>query len=229
MNNENQTGNIVTETTSAVGENETQEMVISKPINKNLTMWNDTKTFNTTYKMAKILSQSTILPEKYRNKPGDCMLLIDIANLKRTSPLIVAQLSQVVKGNFTWSGQGCKSMIDGCGKYISSDYIEVGERDKDTWGYYLQAVDQNGKIVNGVSVTIAMAKSEGWYGRNEKWKNMPELMLKYRCASFFAKTECPSVLMGFQTTEEIEDVLPADDKNVVTIELNESEDIKNAN
>lgn len=225
MKNENQTGGVVTETTSAVAETETetQELALAEANNKNITLWNDTKAFNTTYKMAKILSQSTIIPQNYRNKPGDCLVAIDMANRMAASPVFVMQNSQIVSGNFSWKGSACKSMIDGCGKYISSEYIEVGERDKDTWGYYLQAVDRNGKIVNGVAATIAMAKSEGWYARNEKWKNMPELMLKYRCASFFAKTECPAVLMGFQTAEENQDILPADDKNIVTIELNESE------
>ena len=224
MTNENQTGGFVAETTSAVDETETQEMVVAtEPKDKSVTMWNDKKTANDTYKMAKIIAQTTIIPQSFRNKPGDCLVVIDMANRMAMSPIFIMQNSQLVNGNFSWRGSACKSMIDGCGRYISSEYVEVGERDKDSWGYYLQAVDKNGKIVNGVAATIAMAKSEGWYDRNPKWKSMPELMLKYRCASFFAKTECPAVLMGFQTAEENQDIMPADDKNVVTIELNESE------
>ena len=45
-----------------------------------------------------------------------------------------------------------------------------------------------------------------------KWKTMPEQMLKYRAAAFFARTECPEVLMGFQTAEETEDVYGAASK-----------------
>jgi hypothetical protein len=35
---------------------------------------------------------------------------------------------------------------------------------------------------------------------------MPELMLAYRAAAFFARVHCPEALMGMQTAEENEDV-----------------------
>jgi len=46
-------------------------------------------------------------------------------------------------------------------------------------------------------------------------------MLKYRAAAFFARTECPEVLMGFQTSEEILDVHgeePPKTTTVITME-----------
>lgn len=54
-----------------------------------------------------------------------------------------------------------------------------------------------------------------------KWKTMPEQMLKYRAASFFARVECPNILMGFQLAEEIEDVHGTREK--VKIELNKED------
>lgn len=50
-----------------------------------------------------------------------------------------------------------------------------------------------------------MAKDEGWYGRNPKWKTIPQLMLRYRAASWLIRTTDPGVMMGFQTREELED------------------------
>ena len=38
---------------------------------------------------------------------------------------------------------------------------------------------------------------------------MPEQMLAYRAASFFARVYCPEALMGAQTVEEVEDVSSA--------------------
>jgi hypothetical protein len=103
-------------------------------------------------------------------------------------------------------------MIDSCGKYTKTRYVEVGERGRDTWGFYLEATDKDGEIINGVAVTIGMAKAEGWYGKNgSKWQTMPELMLKYRAAAFFMRTECASLAMGFLTAEENEDI--ANSKN----------------
>ena len=51
-----------------------------------------------------------------------------------------------------------------------------------------------------------MAKDEGWLGKNgSKWKTMPQLMLRYRAASFFSSLNCPELTMGIYTKEEIED------------------------
>lgn len=38
-----------------------------------------------------------------------------------------------------------------------------------------------------------------------KWKTMPQLMLRYRAASFFSSLNCPELTMGIYTKEEIED------------------------
>ena len=52
-----------------------------------------------------------------------------------------------------------------------------------------------------------MAKKEAWYNKDgSKWQSMCDLMLKYRAAAFFMRTECASIAMGFLTKEEVEDV-----------------------
>lgn len=169
-------------------------------------MWNNTKQFNLSYKLAGFLSQSDIIPQAYIGKVGNCLIAIDIANRMGVSPMVVMQNSQIVRGKFSWTGSACKSMIDGCGKFKRTRYVMVGERGTDSWGYYLQAEARNGEIIDGVTVTLGMAKAEGWWQQNPKWKNMTELMLKYRCASFFMRTECASLAMGFLTAEENEDI-----------------------
>lgn len=172
-----------------------------------LTMWNDVATFETTQRMAKLLLASEIAPQSYKGKLADCVVAIDMANRMGVSPLVIMQNSQIVQGNFSWKGTACKAMIDGCGKYKDSYYVEVGERGTDTWGYYLEAIDKRDRVVKGCEVTIKMAKDEGWYQKNgSKWKTMPELMLKYRAAAFFFRTECASLAMGFLTSEEQEDI-----------------------
>jgi hypothetical protein len=52
-----------------------------------------------------------------------------------------------------------------------------------------------------------MAKAEGWYNKaGSKWKTMPELMLMYRAAAFFARLYTPDLTMGFKTAEENLDI-----------------------
>lgn len=170
-------------------------------------IWNNTKLFNHAYKLAGFLAQSDLIPASYYNKQGNCLIAIDIANRMGVSPMVVMQNSQVVHGKFTWTGSACKAMIDGCGRFRKpTTYVEVGNRNDDTWGYYLEGETKDGVIVKGVTVTVAMAKAEGWYARNPKWKNMTELMLKYRAAAFFMRTECAGLAMGFLTSDEINDI-----------------------
>lgn len=186
-------------------------------------MWNDVAIMKQAWKMADVLSKSTIIPQQYRGKTGDCLIAIDIGNRLGASPIMVMQNSQVVQGNFTWKGSACKAMIDGCGRFEQSEYVYYGEPMTNSWGCYLKAYDrQTDKFIKGPDVTIQMAQDEGWLGKNgSKWKTMPELMLAYRAATFFARLHCPEVLMGFMTAEEQKDVHGYDDdeKNKVIIEL----------
>lgn len=170
-------------------------------------IWNDLGLMKSAWKTAQLLSQSTIMPEKYRGKPGDCLILLDLSGRMGLSPISIAQYSQVVKGNFSWTGQACKALVDGCGRYSRSQYVMFGEIGTMSRGCFLRAWEKTGEVVDGPAVTMQMSRDEGWLQKTgSKWKTMPELMLRYRAAAFFARSECPNLLMGFQTAEEIQDV-----------------------
>lgn len=65
---------------------------------------------------------------------------------------------------------------------------------------------RTGETVEGPIVSIQMAKEEGWYGKaGSKWKTMPEVMLRYRAASFFSRAYCPDLTGGFHSVEEARD------------------------
>ena len=181
------------------------------------TMWNDVKLMQNAWKMATVMSKTSIVPQAYKENAGNCLIAIDIANRMGLSPIMVMQNSQVVQGNFTWKGSACKGLIDNCGRFSKTKYIFFGEKGTDTWGCYLQAYDnQTEETICGAEVTIKMAKDEGWFGKNgSKWKTMPELMLQYRSATFFARAYCPQALMGFYTTDEMVDIGKAESEDSV--------------
>ncbi len=65
-------------------------------------------------------------------------------------------------------------------------------------------------LVESPPVNIEMAVKEGWYQKNgSKWQTMPEVMLRYRTASFFGKLYAPELLMGLPSTEELQDTFDA--------------------
>ena len=199
-------------------ENTELTVVEPKVVPQVASMWNNTKMFNLSYKMAGFLSQSDLIPQAYKGNVGNCLIAIDISNRMGLSPMAVMQNSQVVRGKFSWTGSACKAMIDGCGRFRKPTvYREVGNIKDDSWGFYLEGEDKYGNLVKGVTVTVGMAKAEGWYNQNPKWKSMTELMLKYRASAFFMRTECAGLAMGFLTSEENEDLGYADKTSGATL------------
>lgn len=160
------------------------------------------ESFRESYKLASVFAKSSLVPQQYQGKTEDCAIAVDMAERMGVTPLMVMQNLYVVKGKPSWSGQACMSFIKA--KYGDAMPIYTGERGTDSRGCYVRVRTPEGEIIEGTEVTIAMAKAEGWMN-NSKWKNMPEQMLAYRAASFFARVYCPEILMGVQVEGEVED------------------------
>ena len=161
------------------------------------------ESFRNNFKVAQYLSHSNLIPQQYQGKTEDCAIAVDMADRMGVSPLMVMQSLYVVKGKPSWSGQACMSFIKA--KYSEAEPVYTGERGTDSRGCYIRAVKSDGEVIEGTEVTIKMAKAEGWTS-NKKWINMPELMLAYRAAAFFARVYCPEILMGVAVEGEVEDM-----------------------
>lgn len=201
---------------------ESTDIIPQTPMTQN--MLQNTKALATISRLADRYANSSMVPDTYRGKPDNCFVALELASRMDVSPVLVMQNLYIVQGKPSWAGQACKAFIDGSGKFKDSEYVMVGNPADDSWGCYLQAVNtRTGKTIKGTTVTLKLAKDEGWLNKNgSKWKTMPEQMMKYRAAAFFARTECPEVLMGFQTADEVEDVrgteTPAAEKITISLE-----------
>lgn len=161
--------------------------------------------FRQSYKLATILARSSLIPQQYQGKAEDCAIAIDMADRMGVSPLMVMQSLYIVKGKPSWSGQACMSFIKA--RYKDAYPVYVGEKGTDSRGCFIKAATNEGDTVEGTVVTLKMAKDEGWTS-NKKWSTMPEQMLAYRAAAFFARVYCPETLMGIQVQGEVEDSEP---------------------
>lgn len=180
-------------------------VIEAKPTAISANVWADKDAFNQMLRVSQMLSQSSIVPQNYQGKPQDCFIAVELASRMNTSPVFIMQNLYVVKGKPSWAGQACMAIINACGKFGNVKHVYTGEKGTDSRGCYVTAVRlSDGEIVNGTEITLAMAKAEGWTS-NSKWRNMPEQMLGYRAASFFARMYCPEALMGLQTYEEVID------------------------
>ena len=160
------------------------------------------------YNLAKFYAKSLIVPKEYRGDVAACFDACDMAARLGMPVMQVFQNLFFVNGRPSWSGQMCIALLNASKKYDGGEFVEVGERDTDSWGIHWQARRvADGKVIKGVTVTIKMVKDEGWL-KNTKWTSMPEMMLKYRAAAYFARTECPEVLAGLQMRDELDDIMP---------------------
>lgn len=180
--------------------------LMAKPVTAVGNVWTDGKEYNRIAQMATNLSRSNLVPQNYHDNPGDCFLALQFAIRLGMEPLTVMQNLYVVKGKPSWSGQFCMALIKANPAFTAVRLVYTGQKGTDNRGAYVTAIRvSDGSVVDGTEVTMAMAKAEGWTD-NKKWRSMPEQMLGYRAAAFFARLHCPEVLLGIQTAEEIEDV-----------------------
>ena len=187
-------------------------------------IWEDKSKFDQVLRSAQMLSKTSIIPERYQDKPQDCFVALEMASRMNISPMVVMQNLYVVKGKPSWAGQACMMLINSCGKFKDVRHIYTGKRGTDERGCFVSAVRvSDGEIVEGIEVTLDMARAEGWMS-NPKWRNMPDLMLAYRASAFFARVFCPEALMGVHTSEEVYDAdlsnVNRGKANALTDELN---------
>ncbi len=161
--------------------------------------------FSDNWRMATQLAKSTIIPQAFIGKPENVVIALGLAQQMGLSPFIVMQNLNIIKGKISWSGSFCKTLIEMTGRFKNLELNYFGEKGKDSYGCYLSATRiSDGKEIKGPEVTMLIAKEEGWT-TNKKWITLTDLMLGYRCQSFFARLHCPEALGGIYTSEEIND------------------------
>lgn len=156
--------------------------------------------------MAKALSSSTIVPQTFQKNDANCLIAIEQAQRLQVSPLMVMQNLHVIQGRPSWSSKFLIAAINNSGKFdMELQFDET--RDKNGKPFSCTAwTTKNGRRVEGMTVDMDMAQAEGWLNKNgSKWKTMPQLMLRYRAASFFSSLNCPELTMGLYTREEMQD------------------------
>nr|DAM07025.1 MAG TPA: RecT protein [Caudoviricetes sp.] len=169
-------------------------------------IYRDLTSFEGACKMAATLAKSTMIPKEYQGNPSNTLIALEMSQRLRTSPLMVMQSLNVIYGRPSWASQFIIANINNCDRFKKSlQYMESGKGDD--MSCYAWTIDQNDEKLVGPTINIEMAKKEGWYDKNgSKWKTMPQIMLRYRAASFFGKMYCPELLIGIQSKEEIIDI-----------------------
>ena len=166
--------------------------------------------FEDAQRIAKALASSTLIPPQFQGQQGfaNCLVALEIANRMRMSPFQVMQNLHIIHGRPSWSSQFIIGLINGCGRFSPLRFEISGEGD--SLACYAVATDlASQQELKGPTITMAMAKKEGWATKSgSKWQTMPELMIRYRAAAFWGRLYASDMLLGMQSQEEVVDIEP---------------------
>jgi hypothetical protein len=181
----------------------------------------DDLAFESIQRKARLYTSSQLVPTIYQGNTAGALantvIALNIAHRIGADELMVMQNLYVIQGRPSWSSQFIISALNSCGRFSpirfelrSLGNVAVGGKSIENKECKAIATElASGQLLEGPPVTIAMAIAEGWYGKNgSKWQTMPELMLRYRAASFFGRLYAPEILNGMYSQEEAEE-LPA--------------------
>lgn len=173
-----------------------------------------------------------VVYEENGNAVPNCVIAMNMATRMGADPLMVMQNLYIVEGRPSWSSQWIIAAINGCGRFspLRFEMTDNGQQEVEyTVSEWIDGNKQNRKVkttiqnlscvawaieketgdrITSPTISVEMAVKEGWYQKNgSKWQTMPEVMLRYRTASFFGKLYAPELLMGLQTVEEMQDIV----------------------
>lgn len=187
-------------------ENNTQELQVVEQ-QYQISSFANKDSFEHVQRVANVFSKSELVPKKYQGNVANCVIALEMATRMNVSPLMVMQNLDIILGRPCWSSKFLIASLNACGRFSPLRY----EDSKDNGGSTrAMAMDiKTGEKLYGVWVSMDMAKAEGWIDKSgSKWKTMPELMRRYRAASFFTNQYAPEISMGFQTVDEVIDITP---------------------
>ncbi len=166
------------------------------------------------------------------NALANAVVALNMAQRMKADPLMIMQNLYVIEGRPSWSSQFIVAAINGCGRFTPLRFAlkELGQKSVEyTETFWENNQRQSRAVVVDIAdiecvawalelgsserlesppVTIELAVKEGWYTKNgSKWQTMPQVMLRYRAASFFGKLYAPELLMGLRTVEEEHDII----------------------
>lgn len=137
---------------------------------------------------------------------GTAIIVLDLAQRMNIGALEVAQSIYIIHGKPSFETKFLVARLNSSGLLKGRLQTIVSP---DGNSAHCEAIDaQTGQLLKGTTITMEMARREGWLSKNgSKWQTMPELMMKYRAQSFFINEFFPEVKYGLKTSDEAEDIV----------------------
>lgn len=171
----------------------------------------NTKALNLISRVAGRYANSGMVPRDYINKPDNCFVACELAARMNVSPTLVMQNLYIVQGARRGRDKPALRLSTAAGSLTMICNLPLSEIPGTLTHGCFAHTHKDGREIRSTTITMKMAADEGWSKKaGSKWLTMPEQMMMYRSAAFFARVYCPNVLMGFGTADEAEDIAPAE-------------------
>ena len=164
--------------------------------------------FKLAWNQATAISQSDLIPKAFAGNIPNCLIALNLANRIGADPMMVMQNVAVIHGKPSLSASFLIACFNMTGRFTPIQYRFTGEgTDRTCVAHCLYR--ETGETIEGPPVSIGMAIAEGWMAKTgSKWKTLPDLMQRYRAATFLIRTVAPEIALGLHTSEEIHDMEP---------------------
>lgn len=159
--------------------------------------------FEHAYRMASMVSKSSLVPKAYFDKPHDVLICMEMGRGLGLNPLQALQNIAVINGKPSLYGDAVLAVCQGHPEFenISEEPIIDGSK---TIGYVCTVKRRNREAVVQ-SFTIEDAQAAGIWGRTGPWKQYPKRMLQMRARGFALRDCFADALGGVRVAEEVVD------------------------
>jgi hypothetical protein len=174
----------------------------------------DSAKFNQAWRVAQAFATSGLVPEHFKNNTAGVFVVLHMATRLDLDPFMALQKVYMVHGRPGMEAQLIIALVNARGPFHGPIQWETdGVGDKRQWTAYATHKATGERCE--VTVTWAMVTQEGWNKdkpmksggvQKSKWNTLPDLMGRYRSATFLARLFCPEVILGLSTADELEDM-----------------------
>jgi hypothetical protein len=187
---------------------EQQEKYLPVAAGNDRSLFFDKDRFEHAQRVARVFAESDLVPKHFQGKIANCVIALNYAQRMGLDPFMVFQNLYIVYGRPGLESKLVIALINQSGKYstpLQFDFDGQG----DDYGCTAHATDaRSKKEVFGPKITWKIVKGEKWDTKEgSKWKTMPDVMFRYRAASWFCNVNCPEVKLGMPTVDELNDVV----------------------
>lgn len=164
--------------------------------------------FGLMQRQARMFAMSPLVPQHLRNGTpeqamANCYIAMTIADRMGEDRMTVMQNIHIVHGTAGFKAQYMIARANSSGVFRDGIDWEISGEGQGLSVTAFATLAKTGKRVE-ITCSMAMAKAEGWT-KNSKYQTMPEVMLRYRSATFLVRMYAPQVMLGYQTVEEVQD------------------------